>query len=110
VEAEARKDGSRKVMSWMISFTLTGSRFAVSPRYSERTRSMMSEARLRSLAIFDAALEASAMSGVSRRSHWTQAMALAAAAAPGWLISWARDAVNSPIMLTRFMRARSASS
>ena len=47
---------------------------------------------------------ASARSGVARSSHRRAALPLATTAASGWLISWAIDAVNSPIVVSRATR------
>ena len=71
---------------------------------------MMSAARLASLIISDAASRASGRSGSSRSINRTHVSAFVTAAPIGCLISCASEAVSSPMVLTRFMCARSACS
>src|SRR3984893_1996068 len=71
---------------------------------------MISAARVTLLTIREAASYASVMSGGSRGEHCTHASALMTAPVSGCLMSWANEAANSPIMLTRLMWARSPSS
>ena len=98
----------RRIISRITSFTSTNSRSAVLFLKSRRIRLMISAARVASLTILAAVWRASSMSGCSRESHRTQVFASVTAAAIGCLISWASEAANSLMVVTRFMYARSA--
>jgi hypothetical protein len=63
-------------------------------------RVMMSAARVASVTVRSAACRASSRSGSVRLSQRTHVLASAMAAAIGWLISCAIDAVSSPIVIT----------
>ena len=98
---------SKTTISRMISLTSTNSRSGVPFLKICRTRLMISAARVTSLMVLNAASRASSRSGASRVSHRMHVLASVTAAAIGWFTSCAREAVSSPIVVTRLTRARS---
>jgi hypothetical protein len=97
-------------ISHTTSSTSTNSRCGADFLYNDRSRSMISVARLPSFTILLVASIASSTSGCSRFSQRKHVFAFVMAAAIGCFNSWDTEAANSPSMLTRFTCARSARS
>ena len=94
----------------MVSFRSSFSRGISALWVRARIRAITSPARFPSRTMRRTASRASSRLGASPASQRRQALPLLTTPASGWLTSCAIEAASSPMMLTRLMCARSASS